>query len=234
MSKVATLYELQKVDLEIGAKEKDLEQVLEQLGDDTILVGQRQMVEEVRGKVEGLEKRRQSLDWEASDLQAKIAPLDKKLYSGQVKVPKELMSLQQEVEMFKGQRRQLEDAELKIMEELEESNQAHQEESQKLATMETEWTDQQEKLSAERDDLSRHLDALRAERDRLASQVDAPTVATYQRIRERRQGIAVATVARGTCTGCRITITAIDLQRARAGRDRVFCQSCGRILLLAN
>ncbi|MDP2663488.1 MAG: C4-type zinc ribbon domain-containing protein [Dehalococcoidia bacterium] len=231
MNKVATLYELQKVDMEIGAKEKDLEQVLERLGDDAILVGQREMVEEARGKVEGLEKRRQSLDWDASDLQAKIAPLDKKLYSGQVKAPKELMSLQQEVEMLKGQRRQFEDAELKIMLELEEANQALQDESQKLATMESEWTDQQERLAVERDDLSRDLDTLRGERDRLASQVGAPTLATYQRIRESRQGLAVASVSRGTCTGCRITITAIDLQRARAGRDLVFCQSCGRILL---
>ncbi len=234
MNKVATLYELQKVDVEIGAKEKDLELVMEQLGDDTILVGQREMVEEIRRKVEGLEKRRQSLDWEAGDLQAKIAPLDKKLYSGQVKVPKELMSLQQEVEMLKGQRRQFEDAELKIMLELDEANRSLQEVSQKLATDESEWNGQQERLAVERDELSRHLDALSVERDRLAAQVDAPSLATYQRIRESRQGIAVATVSRGTCTGCRITITAIDLQRARAGRDLIFCQSCGRILLLSN
>lgn len=230
MNKVQTLYELQKVDLEIEARDKELTQVLEQLGDDAVLREQRAVAEEIRGRVEALEKRRQSLDWETNDLQARIVPLDKKLYSGQVKVPKELVSLQQEVEMLKAQRRQLEDSELAIMLELDDTNRQLQEATQEMGTLESQWNEDQQRLAGARDTLSKELEVLRGQREGIADHVDAATLGKYQRIRDGRQGIAVVSVERGTCTGCRITIPAIEIQRARAGRDLVFCQSCGRIL----
>lgn len=232
MNKIATLRELQKVDLEISTREKELATVLEQLGDDTALLEQRAAVGEIRERVEGLEKRRQSLDVESGDLQEKIAPLDRKLYSGQVKVPKELISLQQEVEMLKGQRRRLEDAELAIMMELDEANGQHQEKSQELAVLDREWNEEQQRLAGIRDNLTKELDVLRSQREGIAKQVDPGTLGTYQRIRDGKQGLAVVSVERGTCSGCRINIPAIEIQRARAGRDLVFCQSCGRILFV--
>lgn len=230
MSKASTLYDLQKLDLEIEAKEKELSQVMEKLGDDTILQEQRAALEVTKTQAADLEKRRQSLDWEAADLQAKITPHEKKLYSGQLKAPKELLALQQDVEMLKGHRRGLEDAELEIMLELDETNRQVRETSKELEEQERHWKEEQKRLSATKDTLSGEIAILQGQREAQARQIDPATLDTYQRIREKRQGLAVVTLDRGTCLGCRITVTSIEVQRARAGRELVFCQSCGRIL----
>ncbi|MDP2726951.1 MAG: C4-type zinc ribbon domain-containing protein [Dehalococcoidia bacterium] len=232
MNKANLLYELQKVDLEIEAKERDLAQVLEQLGDDTAVQEQRAALGEIQSRVGELEKRRQSLNWENNDLSAKITPVDKKLYSGQVRVPKELLALQQDVEMLKTQRRVVEDAELEIMIEMEEAQRQLQAETQETKKLEKHWAEEQQRLASIKDALTEEIEVLRGQRDALARQVDAVSLDAYQRIRENRQGVAVVTVQRGTCSACRITIPAIEMQRARTGREMVFCQSCGRILLV--
>ncbi len=230
MSKASTLYELQKLDLEIEGQEKDLAQVLEKLGDDSELQERRASLAEIRSAVEALEKRRKDLDLEAGDLLAKIAPLEKKLYSGQVRVPKELQALNQDVEMLKRQRRELEDAELEVMLELDDTQRQHREASAGLKKLEKEWSEEQHHLSGAKEDLTSQIEALQKERDALARQVDPVALDTYHRIREKRNGLAVVTLERGTCLGCRITIPSIEIQRARAGRELVFCQSCGRVL----
>lgn len=233
MGKVADLFDLQKVDIEIEGRDKELDVVQEQLGDDTVLQEHRAVIEQLLGRIDELEKRRRSLDTEGSDLQEKIAPLDRKLYSGQVKIPKELLSLQQEVEMLKAQRRKLDDAELEIMEQLDQSNGQLQEATGILAAMESEWNAEQQRLAGIRDQLSGELEVLRRQREGLAARVDQATLSTYQRIREGRQGVAVVSVERGTCSGCRINIPAIEIRRARPGSELVFCQSCGRILFVS-
>lgn len=233
MNKVVTLYELQKVDLEIGAKEQELAQVLERLGDDSALQERRATLEETRRSVKGLEKRRQSLDWDSHDLRAKIVPLEQKLYSGQVRVPKELLALQQDVEMLKAKHGKLEDAELEVMIELEEMQRELREKAQELEELESQWSEEQGRLSAAKEALSREIEVLQAQREALVQQVDRASLDTYERIREKRQGLAIVSVERGTCVGCHITIPAIEMQRARAGRELVFCQSCGRILFVA-
>ncbi len=230
MSKASTLYELQKLDLEIEAKDKELAEVMEQLGDDSALQELRETLAEARRNADALEKRRQSLDWEAGDLQAKIVPLEKKLYSGLVKIPKELVNLHQEVEMLKGKRRELEDGELEVMLKIDETQRQVREAAQELKDQEHQWGEDQHRLSLAKETLSTEIEALRGQRDTLAGPIDPVTLDTYQRIRVNKQGLAVVTLERGTCLGCRINVPSIEIQRARTARDLVFCQSCGRIL----
>ncbi|MDZ7373075.1 MAG: C4-type zinc ribbon domain-containing protein [candidate division KSB1 bacterium] len=71
---------------------------------------------------------------------------------------------------------------------------------------------------------------LSSQRERLLLQIERPLLASYERIRRAKGGLAVVPVARGACGGC---FTQIPAQRAleiRAG-DRIFtCEVCGRYL----
>jgi predicted nucleic acid-binding Zn-ribbon protein len=42
----------------------------------------------------------------------------------------------------------------------------------------------------------------------------------------------VAEVSAGICSGCRVTLTAATLQRARTSAALPLCDNCGRILYL--
>jgi uncharacterized protein len=71
------------------------------------------------------------------------------------------------------------------------------------------------------------------QRSAIAAGVAAETVALYEQIRATNKGIAVATLEHGTCMGCRLKISAVDLDRIRAlPADAVArCEECGAILI---
>lgn len=77
------------------------------------------------------------------------------------------------------------------------------------------------------------LAKLRAERDEVVAGIDAGLAATYERLRGRMAGVAVARVVSGACTGCHLSLPANDLERmTKLGPGQyATCEQCGRILI---
>src|SRR5256885_14024885 len=69
----------------------------------------RKRLEETRASLQTLEARQRQLEWDVEDRGGKIKELETKLYSGTVRVPKELSGLQTEVEHLKASLGQVED-----------------------------------------------------------------------------------------------------------------------------
>ncbi|MEY2470241.1 MAG: uncharacterized protein QOF21_2939 [Actinomycetota bacterium] len=82
-------------------------------------------------------------------------------------------------------------------------------------------------------DAARELATLEAERAEAAGTVDAALMDTYERLRARLDGVAVARVVNGSCTGCHLALSSADLeQMAKLGPDgHMSCEQCGRILI---
>ena len=74
------------------------------------------------------------------------------------------------------------------------------------------------------------LDQLQAERKTLVSGLKPQTYSTYERIRKRWHGVAVAEATDGRCSACQIVLRPQFFQDLRNGDDLMFCESCGRIL----
>ncbi len=77
------------------------------------------------------------------------------------------------------------------------------------------------------------LAKLRADRDTAAAGLDAAMLATYDKLRARLDGVAVARVVSGACTGCHLSLPAVDLERMAklAPGQYSTCEQCGRILI---
>jgi len=61
--------------------------------------------------------------------------------------------------------------------------------------------------------------------------VVGPTnLSLYETLRREKRGRAVSRIERATCLGCRIALPMGVVQHVRAGRELVFCPSCGRVL----
>ena len=119
MSVAGQLYELQEIDLEIAEQERRLAKVVGGLGKDDVVVAAREKVDAEREKLKELQHQQHSLEWEIDDLASKIKAGEDQLYSGKIKNPKELSSLQHEVELWKVKRDGLETKDLEIMEKVE-------------------------------------------------------------------------------------------------------------------
>ena len=88
-------------------------------------------------------------------------------------------------------------------------------------------------LQAAEGGAGKELAALEAERAAAASQIDADVLATYERLRQRHEGVAVARVQAGVCTGCHLALSAADLDQFNrlAPGQQTTCEECGRLLI---
>jgi predicted nucleic acid-binding Zn-ribbon protein len=233
MNKAKQLHELQEVDLEIQHKAEVLTQVKSQLGKDDDLVAARSAIDTAKKHLADLEHQQKTEDWELDYLGSKIAAVEKKLYGGSMKNPRELTGFQQDLEMLKAQRGEREDKLLAIMMDVETAQQDVSRKSSEFAAVEKDWNENQQKLSNQQTELETELAKLEQKRELIVGQTDSASLRLYEEMRRARQGQAVAKVMQGRCQGCRISLPMSDQQRARMGHELVQCSNCGRILYLS-
>ncbi len=231
MSVAKQLYQLQEVDLELESREKALQQLLSQLGESQAVINARNRLTSEQQRLEKLKQQQLSTEWEIDDLTDKLTTIEKKLYSGSIKNPKELTNLKHEVDELKVKRSHLEDKTLEIMEQVELATTSVATTSSELERLEAEWHNQQQQLSTEIEQVKTTLSTLKQERQLLSAGIDPQVVESYHELRKQKR-TAVAKVEQGICNGCRISLPITDVQRARSG-ILVQCSSCGRILFLA-
>jgi predicted nucleic acid-binding Zn-ribbon protein len=233
MTIAGELYDLQQIDSAIDAAKAGLAAVEEQLGESEELIASRQAVEERREALKGLRDQQRDQEWQVEDLRSRLATVEQKLYGGSVPNPRELAGLKEEADVFSGQIRRLEDELLNLMVGADEAAAAQKEAKSSLAAVEARWGKDQQDLLGQKERLEAELAELGQGRDRESGRLDPRVLSTYERLRESRQGRAVAKVERGMCQGCRITLPVGVLQKARTGFEVVQCVSCERILYVS-
>jgi predicted nucleic acid-binding Zn-ribbon protein len=225
------LYQLQDIDLEIESNKRTMSQISRQLGESETVVKTQNQLQSEQQRLEELKRKQRSAEWEIDDVVTKLTAAEEKLFSGEIKNPKELTNLQHEVDMLKARRDQLEEKALGVIDQVELSENSVARLSSELETLKAEWQRQQQQLSNELERLKAILSDLRHKRQLLTDEIDPETIEFYQELR-REKGMAVARVEQGICRGCRISLPSADLQRVRSG-NLMQCSSCGRILFLA-
>jgi predicted nucleic acid-binding Zn-ribbon protein len=165
--------------------------------------------------------------------EARMAQVHSKLYSGQVTATRELQAMAADEELLRKRGSELEDRALMFMEERDPLDAQVVSLDAELAELEMRRADAAKALrSAERE-----VDAVLVELEgkRLSAKAAVPPklLATYERLRDRLAGVAVARLVGGRCDGCHLSLPSMELDRIRhqaAGSDAT-CEQCGRILV---
>jgi predicted nucleic acid-binding Zn-ribbon protein len=228
MSLPEQLLRLQQIDLELRDKQQELSDVEKELRDDEAVVAaesklalEKQRLEEVKGKQKGSE-------WELEDLQDKVKQINGKLYGGMTKNPKELVNLEKEFQILKGQISSKEDALLGLMAQVEEMEAKLETVAQECWRLKEEWQQRQKGMGQRKGELETALAGLEESRRRVAERINPHALDLYERIRLTKE-LTVVKVERGRCQGCHITVPTSQWQKAKAG-NIVQCSSCNRIL----
>lgn len=224
------LYQLQGVDLERESLEQTMSQVASQLGESQAVIKAQAELESESQHLDELRQQQRSIEWEVEDLVNKLTTDEEKLYGGRIKNPKELNSLQHEVDGMKARRDHLEDKALELMSHVELSEASIATKSNELKKLKSEWRRQQKELSSEMKRLEVIASDLKQKWQTMASTIDPQTVEFYLE-RRGKKGIAIAKVEQGICRACHISLPTTQLQKTRSGK-LVQCGSCGRILFL--
>lgn len=230
MTRAIDLYELQETDTAIDAAERRLAEIVAELENEGDQTEQEAVLLELDAALRDAQRQQREAATETEDERSAIAELEEKLYSGTVKIARELKLLQDDVEAHKKQLAVLEDRALAAMTHAEQAESGLEEFKQERERVEQAHQEERLALQAERQELEKQIERLRPLRERHFARIDPPDRVLYERLRRARGGRAVAKVERGTCLGCRISLPTTVFQRARSGLKVVQCTSCERIL----
>ena len=233
MTSVSELYALQEIDLALASRRDERSEIEARFEEPEELIEAKRELEERQASLREAERNFKEHEAEADSLAAKIEPIEKKLYQGTVRNPKELEDLQADLNMLKRRRSELDDQALAAMETLEAAQRALEEAKERVREIEAARGEELADLSARREQLQREIEELSADREEQAAGIDRQMLALYDRLASTRGGRAVAKVEGGACQGCRISLPMNVIQRARGGNRIVQCSSCERILYVS-
>lgn len=183
-------------------------------------------------QVSDLTRDQKKADAEVEQVKTRRARDEERLGSGAISNPKDLESLQHELVALERRISTLEDAELEVMEALEDAQ-------GRLASAQIELTaakDELDRSTAARDAALVVLDEqttdAQADRDRVAAGVPDDLTVLYDKVRSQ-YGVGAAALCARRCDGCRLELNSADLRELAAQpEDEVLrCPECSRILV---
>ncbi|HVP05773.1 MAG TPA: hypothetical protein VMT90_08870 [Dehalococcoidia bacterium] len=231
MAAVADLLSLQDTDLQLDKALARIAEIDEALGESEELIQARATVEEKSAAARALRSEQKDIELTVDEVRNKAAEIEKKLYSGSVKNPKELQDLDADLKSLREETKRREEKLLGMLVQVDEAEGELATVTEALNAIETEWLSGQDNLRREKAEIEPEVARLQAIRNEEAAGVERNVLSLYNLLRERRGGIAVAKVERGMCQGCRISLPMSVIQRARTGNGIIQCVSCERILL---
>ncbi|MFZ5910208.1 MAG: zinc ribbon domain-containing protein [Chloroflexota bacterium] len=230
MSASLGLYRLQLLDSRLDGIRTRLDGIRQQLENDEALLQARSQLEDSEA-ARGLAARAlKQAEVEVEKVKNKIEQTEASLYSGSVKNPKELQDLQSESAALKRHLRTLEDRELEAMLAEEAATQHWLAATSHIETVQSQLSSQTQSLTREQADLEKELERLTSERNAALNPLDAGLLSSYDKLRQRHKGLAVACLNEGACAACGTTLTPAQQQSARSTTQLYYCPTCGRIL----
>jgi hypothetical protein len=224
------LYRLQLLDSELAEHLSKLREVENQVGVTPELLAARRTREQAEANLSSSQARLRELEMDLEVVNGRISATEQRLYGGQLTNPKELASLQQDLQHSKRSRDQIEDQVLLAMERVEKGEKARSSAEIKLQATEGAWQQQQTRLAQQIEREQAAIAELRQARQELRAPLDAGHVALYEDLLRKKGGRAVARLNGNMCEGCRVTLPSSQAQQVRRAQELVTCPNCGRIL----
>lgn len=191
---------------------------------------------ELGGRRSELARDEREAEGRVEDCQAKAREAESKLYSGQIKVPKELEALQLELRELQRRLGEQEEAELAVMEQEERLARELAELEARSAELAKQLPLLREAIASTEAEVAAELARIHEARAGVAAHVEEGVLAHYERLRTAPQhrGRTVVRIEKGACSGCWATLPIAFEARLPKNTPgaTALCPRCGRILVL--
>ncbi|HUJ51096.1 MAG TPA: C4-type zinc ribbon domain-containing protein [Bryobacteraceae bacterium] len=220
---------LQSLDLRIGELEREIATLPKHIAQiEKALDSHLRRLEADRAALAANQKERKRLEDDAKAEAQKISKLKDQMLGA--KTNEQYRAFQHEIEFCEQAIRKAEDRILDLMAEAEpldgnvkKAEASLKEEKQQV---EAEKARARERTAVDQ----KQLEKEQAERKSLVAAIKPQTYSTYERIRRKWHGSAVAEALEGRCSACQIMLRPQFFQDLRHSEDLMQCESCGRIL----
>jgi uncharacterized protein len=195
---------------------------------ETQLAASASAVDALKQKARQVEVDRKKLELDVGTRTESIARLKTQQY--QTRKNDEFQALGHEIERYENEIRKIEDEELELMVQADKVKADLAEEETTAAGVKESVTRQKGDLDEKSKALQSRLEELTREREELAGKIDEDLLGLFERLFKSKGDAAVVAIEHGVCTGCHMKVTSATAAQARAGKEIVSCENCGRIL----
>ena len=185
-------------------------------------------VEALKQKARKVEMDRKKLELDVGTRNESISRLKTQQY--QTRKNDEFQAIGHEIERYENEIRKIEDEELELMIEADKLRADLGVEEKKAATVKESVTRQTADLEAKSKTLESRLEELTKERAEIAGKIDEDLLGRFERLFKSKGDAVVVPLEHEVCTGCHMKVTTQTAHRAKAGKEIVSCDNCGRIL----
>lgn len=185
-------------------------------------------VDSLKQKTRQIEVDRKKLELDVGTRTESIARLKTQQY--QTRKNDEFQALGHEIERYENEIRKIEDEELELMVQADKVRADLNEEEKSAAGVKESIARQTTDLDEKSKALQSRFEELTKEREELAGKIDEDLLALFERIFKSKGDAAIVAIEHGVCTGCHMKVTSATAAHARAGKEIVSCENCGRIL----
>ena len=185
-------------------------------------------VEVLKQKARKVEMDRKKLELDVGTRTESISRLKTQQY--QTRKNDEFQAIGHEIERYENEIRKIEDEELELMIEADKLKADLGVEEKKAATVKESVARQTADLDAKSKTLESRLEELMKERAEIAGKIDEDLLGRFERLFKSKGDAVVVPLEHEVCTGCHMKVTTQTAHRAKAGKEIVSCDNCGRIL----
>jgi len=227
---VERLWELQTVLSQLGDHEKQLDSKPESFAAiDRQWEQANEEMSRLQQSIEQLTKERRRVEGELGDQQEIL-----KKYQGQlmqVKNQQQYAAAWKEIDATRKQVKELEEADLKTMGEIESLQGDLDQRQSGSADLKSRWDEAHDAWQRSLGDLRTEVDQLEKRAADIEAQLPERLKRDFFQIFKQRQSVAVARVVNDSCSACRTRIRPALFQQLKRG-ELVHCEGCHRILYL--
>jgi uncharacterized protein len=186
-----------------------------------------EQISRLEAKSQELGKERRRLDGELQDGQQVLKKYQSQLM--QVKNQVQYSAAWKEIDTARKKVKDLEDADLKVMADIEESEEQLKALRETSVGLKSRYDQEYEAWQSSLGDLRSEVEKIRQKVADIEQGIPENMRRQFHRIFQQRQGVAVARVINDSCSGCRVRLRPSAVQQVRRG-EVISCEGCGRII----
>jgi predicted nucleic acid-binding Zn-ribbon protein len=226
----ATLFHVQELDLEMDRLKAEQQTITASLQGDTRLRHIRKELQAAQQQLQASLQAQEEAEWTLEDLAKRLQLQEQRLYNGTITSPKELQSLQFEVQRLRAQYNRQEEHVLAMIDTVDGQKEAVKQKESMLKEAEGLWHTEFVALTERQEQLEQRQQDLIKQRQQLTASLGEDLIKRYDAMRRSKQGRAISKVEQNSCQWCRVILTPSELQHVRISNDLQTCTNCGRIL----
>jgi uncharacterized protein len=221
--------QLQSLDLRVAALEKEIAALPKHIAAiEKALESHIRRLEADKAALAANQRERKKTEGDIQMHEQKISKLRDQMLGA--KTNEQYRAFQHEIEYLEKEIRKAEDRILELMSESEPLEAAVKKAEVALAE-EKKAVEGEKKVAREKTAADQaQLDSTKAERAEAAKQIPPNVLSTYEKIRKKWNGLAIAEGTTGRCSACQILLRPQAFQELRKSEKLMLCESCGRFL----